>query len=292
MSDAPIRAFVCAPDRGLVDSIVRDLNGARVLAVGDVDPRAVRNHDGLGAILLSQTWTSPPATAIANAMQKLDPDAALVLLTLATPKPGQDFGPFDAAIRYPVGPPVLTSRVVRSARDKSRGAGGPAPEFLADLELRLVRMPDQNHYQLLGVASNANVDQIKKAYDRLSLRLHPDRLRTLEIPELRDGAQTLYVKITDAYQTLRNLSSRTRYDRSLQTGRAVETRTSRATDAVLALWEISDVPGAQKYLRLAHQAIVSKDPSLALVHMRFAATLDDGNQAIKQRIEALEATGA
>ena len=292
MSDAPLRAFVCAPDAGLVESIVRDLGGSRVSASGHTDPRALAQQGDVDAIVLSQTWSSPPVEAIGAALERIAPQAVRVLLTLTTPGAGTDLGPFDAAIRYPVGGPVLVSRLVRAVKERARGGGGPAPEFLADLELRIVRSASQNHYEVLGLPTDANLDQVKRAYDRLSLRVHPDRLRGLGVPELQDGANGLYIRITEAYQTLRNLSSRTRYDRSLQTGRAFEPGATRGQDGVLALWELSDVPGAQKYLRLAHQAIVRKDNALALVHMRFAATLDEGNAAIAQRIETLEGSSS
>lgn len=289
-STPPIRAYVCAPDAARVAPVVRDLIGDRIVADGSADPRGVRGfaEHGLDVLLVADAWTSPSPDRIAQAVRSAVGDhVASVLLTASMPE-AQDGDVHDVRIRYPVAARVLQSRVVHAVRSRRSGGSGLPAERLADVEVRAMRMHQQNHYELLGVREDASLDTIKQAYDDLSLRLHPDRLRALPSDELREKGTELYVRITDAYRTLRSMSSRAQYNNSLRTGQQHQLRSTRPQDKVLALWELSGVPQAQKYLRLAQQALASGDRNLALVHLRFAATLDAGNDAIDERIRSLE----
>lgn len=67
-------------------------------------------------------------------------------------------------------------------------------------------MADADYYAVLGVAPDANADEIKKAFRRLTLEFHPDR---------RAGdtaAEERYRMINVAYATLGDTAARARYD--------------------------------------------------------------------------------
>ena len=66
-----------------------------------------------------------------------------------------------------------------------------------------------NHYETLGVEQTASVDEIKKAYRRLSLQYHPDRNTTSD-------AVGKFQKINDAHEILSDKQSRTEYDMQLK----------------------------------------------------------------------------
>ncbi len=70
-----------------------------------------------------------------------------------------------------------------------------------------------SYYELLGVASGASRDEIKKAYIRLARERHPDRFTD---PADRQKADTFFKELTNAYNALSNDESRQDYDRSLQ----------------------------------------------------------------------------
>ncbi|KAJ1256970.1 hypothetical protein BS78_K258400 [Paspalum vaginatum] len=60
-------------------------------------------------------------------------------------------------------------------------------------------------YDLLGLKQDANTSEIKKAYYKLSLKLHPDKTPDPE-------SQKLFVKIANAYEILKDESTREQYD--------------------------------------------------------------------------------
>lgn len=66
-----------------------------------------------------------------------------------------------------------------------------------------------DYYALLGVARDANEAEIKKAYRRLALQHHPDRVPAAEKAE----AEEKFKEITEAYQVLCDPERRALYDR-------------------------------------------------------------------------------
>jgi len=70
-------------------------------------------------------------------------------------------------------------------------------------------MNKENYYQILGVATNAAREEIKKSYLELARRYHPDRN-----PGDKEIAKK-FARITEAYRILSNVDSRYVYDLEL-----------------------------------------------------------------------------
>ena len=66
---------------------------------------------------------------------------------------------------------------------------------------------ERDLYKVLGVQRNATELEIKRAYHKLALRYHPDRN-----PGDRHSTEK-FKEINAAYQVLRDVESRARYDR-------------------------------------------------------------------------------
>lgn len=64
----------------------------------------------------------------------------------------------------------------------------------------------RDYYEVLGVARNANQDEIKKAYRRLAMKLHPDRN-----PDDEKAAEG-FKEASEAYEVLSNEEQRAAYD--------------------------------------------------------------------------------
>jgi curved DNA-binding protein CbpA len=73
-------------------------------------------------------------------------------------------------------------------------------------------MPDdEDYYDILGVAPDANADQIKESYRYKAFILHSDRLAAL--PErIRLKAEEDFKKVNRAYEILSKPDTRRRYD--------------------------------------------------------------------------------
>ncbi|MEQ1935896.1 MAG: J domain-containing protein, partial [Fimbriimonadaceae bacterium] len=66
-------------------------------------------------------------------------------------------------------------------------------------------MARKTYYEVLGVTQKASSDEIRRAYRRLALLEHPDRSKASDATER-------FMRITEAYETLRDAELRRRYD--------------------------------------------------------------------------------
>jgi DnaJ family protein B protein 4 len=67
-----------------------------------------------------------------------------------------------------------------------------------------------NHYEILGLQSNADEGEIKKAYRSLSFKYHPDRATCDP-----DESNKMMQKLNEAYEILRDPQKRQQYDNEL-----------------------------------------------------------------------------
>jgi DnaJ-class molecular chaperone len=80
---------------------------------------------------------------------------------------------------------------------------------------------DKDYYQALGIAAQANEDEIRRAYRRLALQWHPDRNPG------RPEASERFKEISEAYAVLIDPAKRREYDRLRQVGAPSGFRPSR-----------------------------------------------------------------
>lgn len=65
-----------------------------------------------------------------------------------------------------------------------------------------------SHYAMLGVAKSAGPEEIKKAYNKLAMKFHPDKN-----PAEKAKAEKLFMGIKEAYECISDPLKRRRYDR-------------------------------------------------------------------------------
>ena len=70
----------------------------------------------------------------------------------------------------------------------------------------------RNHYEALGVEPEAEAADIKKAFRRLALELHPDKISNNATEVERQEAHDFFLDIQDAYFTLSDVERRRKYD--------------------------------------------------------------------------------
>ncbi|PAA82176.1 hypothetical protein BOX15_Mlig025693g2 [Macrostomum lignano] len=72
-------------------------------------------------------------------------------------------------------------------------------------------LAEEDYYKLLGVEKTATQQEIKKAFRKLALKYHPDKIKTKSEKE-RKAAEEKFVKIAAAYEVLSDENRRRQYD--------------------------------------------------------------------------------
>jgi hypothetical protein len=289
------RVYVIVPDPAIRDAVGAALDPA-VFDVGVTgDARGVKTFAAAGpvsAVLIHESVTQPPPDDLARALHRPLGDSCVFVLVCSSFRELSENSPFAFAFRHPAGPRVLGDRLRRAIAAASPAARADDRELRAEIELRAARLDTQDYYEILGVGARAPADAITAAYDRISLSFHPDRLRSLADPGLREQAMRIYIKVGEAHRVLRNPSDRMRYDRGLGTSASETGRRNTIERGPMAFDELSQNPSAKKHLKIAQMAVAERNMQLALMQLRFAANLDPDNVAIQIAVQKLESQSA
>ncbi len=81
---------------------------------------------------------------------------------------------------------------------------------------------NENAYEILGVETSCSSEEVKRAYKRLALKNHPDKLRNVS-DAARAEAQELFRAVSTAYEVLRDDLKRAEYDAKLELNGAKRT---------------------------------------------------------------------
>ncbi len=289
----PYRIGLISPDPDLLEKLVNGLLRPGVVVDTTTDPREVRSWFSSGPpdlIALDECLERPSPTDLATALQKASKGrTALVLLSrqVAVVSEGS---PFRLALKRDVHARVASDRLLRAAAESRTDAVFDDNEIRAEIEVRSLRGDSGTHYEVLDIAQNAPSDAIRRSYDRLSLLLHPDRLRHLRDEGLREQAALLYDRIQTAYEVLRNGTERARYNRELRGDKPTSSGTFRnAAQSSLSMEEWASDPAARRALKTAQQALASGDTTMARTQLQFALTREPANELIQQRLSELDA---
>lgn len=101
----------------------------------------------------------------------------------------------------------------------------PVEEFLKRTENA------ENHYEVLGVSTEAAAAEIKTAYLALAKRFHPDLFQRKNDEDLHRRVQHAFTQIAHAYETLKTESSREVYDFKLRKGLASKPKSQAGVSA-------------------------------------------------------------
>jgi hypothetical protein len=97
----------------------------------------------------------------------------------------------------------------------------PSPSFAAELrelQARMERMRNENHFKILGLPDTADAGLIKAAYFKLAKQFHPDTLPPEAPPELGKVKAEIFAAIGEANRVLSDDASRARYRERLAEG--------------------------------------------------------------------------
>ena len=85
-----------------------------------------------------------------------------------------------------------------------------------------------SYYKILGVDENASKYELRKAFCKLSIELHPDTT-SLEI----DVAKSKFQQVLEAYENLNNSNSRKIYDEKLKENSRINNNTNVLNNLVI-----------------------------------------------------------
>ncbi len=166
-------------------------------------------------------------------------------------------------------------------------------QFKARIDQIFADLERYSYYELLNLQAGAGPDEIRAAFHRMALSMHPDRYQASEDQELRTKLYAIYKRITEGYKVLTDSPLRREYDDGLARGQLRLVRTERKTTgprpaAAAASFEN---PQAKKFFDLAVAAERRGDFKTARLNYKFATDLCGEHPAIKERIEKLDREG-
>ena len=78
----------------------------------------------------------------------------------------------------------------------------------------------RTYFEVLGIERSANEQQVKEAYFRLAKRFHPDAHHDSTLSDLVDKLEAVFIRLGEAYETLKDPQSRGKYEERLGRPRA------------------------------------------------------------------------
>lgn len=115
------------------------------------------------------------------------------------------------------GPPEAADTADPPPVDASEPPLAPTAVGRSDIERKyaICCAAQVDHYTVLEISNSASEEQIRKAYYHLAKQYHPDRHRGKGGKELELKFESLFMKISEAYDTLHDSNKRFDYDQAI-----------------------------------------------------------------------------
>jgi tetratricopeptide (TPR) repeat protein len=228
-----VRALPIGPEEAFVLSLVDgllDVDG--LAATSGLEPARVRSHlsrlEELGAIRVAPPKPAPSANPRSSPRNSAPPPPGASL----RPRAPQVTTPPRATVSSRATAPNPTAP---SGHGTASSAGPPSgdidPTLGISIELQarildlLSKLPELDHFQVLGVEMSAERAQIKRAYFSKIGTFHPDTYFGKQIGPFTKRIERIFQRLTEAHDILSNAKAREEYEsylRALGRTRAVE----------------------------------------------------------------------
>jgi tetratricopeptide (TPR) repeat protein len=128
------------------------------------------------------------------------------------PRPARPRAEPPPPMAAPIPPPPRPNPAAEEAA--RRGISARRREVLDKFE----GLSTKNHFEVLEVPPDASPDKVKEAYVRLAKRFHPDsHHREAVLEDVEDMLQSVFIRVGEAYEVLRNPRSRANYEIGFKT---------------------------------------------------------------------------
>jgi Ca-activated chloride channel family protein len=135
-----------------------------------------------------------------------------------------------------------------------------------------------SHYEILGIPKDATHEEIRRAYRELSLRVHPDVNRS-------PGANSQFMNLKEAFETLTNPSRRKEYDSKL----SQESNEPVLEDALYSRSRLPDLKEPQLLYTLLDFSVSPKYASQTTPTLNFCIILDRSTSMQGERLDTVKA---
>jgi hypothetical protein len=143
---------------------------------------------------------------------------------VGTPYPSADPAGSPAAPSPPsaAAPP---SQAVAAPPETAPNPAPPIPAFSPQEVRRVIleayqSLGARDHFELLGVSPQASALELRAAYALLARTLHPDACGDPALADLNEQRKVVFLRICQAYETLRDPEARTAYERDFRRRKA------------------------------------------------------------------------
>ena len=146
------------------------------------------------------------------------------------------------------------------------------------------------YYQILNLAQDCQVSDVRKSYFKLAQRLHPDLYGRAIDAEAKARLTAVYSRVVEAYQVLTDSAKRKRYDELISegknrfTGDDAKARKKAPEDSIQS-------EGAKKFYKLGVAALSSGDTKSAAMNLKMALSMEPASNTIKEALARVEAGG-
>ena len=168
------------------------------------------------------------------------------------------------------------------------------PGWAQDTKKIAKRLDEYDYFQVLGVAHDAPLEELKKQYHRLQRSYHPDSFFTSPDTELRDAVMLIAKRVTEAYVILRNPQRRAKYTADINgPDRMKKLRYSDESESEQRKADqerTGRTPQGRQLWRKAQDALKRGDKASAIRDLKTALLFEQGNPLFTEAIAELEGT--
>lgn len=145
------------------------------------------------------------------------------------------------------------------------------------------------YYELLKVTPQASPDEIRGAFHRMALSMHPDRYAQNPDAELRRLIYDIYKRVCEGYRVLMDHEQRAEYQQVLARGERRLVKKVRKREGPKRVEQAIKNPQAKKFFTMALAAERRGDLKTAKLNYKFALDLEPDHPTILERKEAVDA---
>lgn len=150
----------------------------------------------------------PRALKFLTKARRLDPSLPVddLILSLESEPDANSNGPSEQPNSKPSDQSSVRQRVPATGRSSSSSTSGGVASYTEE-QMAIVRQVKRtkDYYEVLGLEKSCSVEDVRKAYRKLSLKVHPDKNKA-------PGAEEAFKTVSKAFQCLSNEENRKKYD--------------------------------------------------------------------------------